>query len=174
MGAVLVIAVGFLGGCSQAPQSPPVAGNIRTALGQAGLKDVSVTQDREKGVVTLGGHVGNDADKARASQIAQSLAAAQVVANEVAILPASDAGPTKTVYADLDKGIASNLDAALISAGYRTGIRHEVKNGVVTLTGTVDTEDQRQQLQKIAQGVPNAQQVVNEIQTRHQKASSTN
>jgi len=163
MGAVLVIAVGFLGGCSQAPQSPPVAGNIRTALGQAGLKDVSVTQDREKGVVTLGGHVGNDADKARASQIAQSLAAAQVVA-----------GPTKTVYADLDKGIASNLDAALISAGYRTGIRHEVKNGVVTLTGTVDTEDQRQQLQKIAQGVPNAQQVVNEIQTRHQKASSTN
>jgi osmotically-inducible protein OsmY len=49
-----------------------------------------------------------------------------------------------------------------------------VKSEVVTLTGTVDTESQRQQLETIAQGVPNAQQVVNEIQTRHQKATSVN
>jgi osmotically-inducible protein OsmY len=75
---------------------------------------------------------------------------------------------------DLDEGIDKNLDAALISNGYRTGIHHSVKSEVVTLTGTVDTESQRQQLETIAQGVPNAQQVVNEIQTRHQKATSVN
>jgi osmotically-inducible protein OsmY len=151
-----------------------VADNIRKSLQGAGFKDVSVTQDRDKGVVTLGGHVAADADRANANQIAQSLAPDQVVANQVAVLPPSDAGPAKTVYADLDKGIANNLDAALISNGYKSGIDHSVKNGVVTLTGTVDTASQRTQLETIAQGVPNTQQVVNEIQTRHQRATSTN
>ncbi|MBK5295295.1 MAG: hypothetical protein JJE04_26910 [Acidobacteriia bacterium] len=31
--------------------------SIRSSLDQAGFKDVSVKQDRDKGVVTLGGHV---------------------------------------------------------------------------------------------------------------------
>jgi len=44
----------------------------------------------------------------------------------------------------------------------------------VTLTGTVDAAKQRTQIDAIAQHVPNTQQVVNEIQTRHQKATSSN
>jgi osmotically-inducible protein OsmY len=74
-----------------------VAGNIRTSLEQAGLKDISVTQDRDKGVVTLGGYVSNDAVKARAGQIAQSMATDQVIANQPAVLPPNDAGATKTM-----------------------------------------------------------------------------
>ncbi len=152
-----------------------MAGNIRASLPtRAGIKGVSVAQDRDKGVVTLSGQVSSNADKARAVQIAQSLAVNQVVANEVAILPPGDTSQTKTLYADLDKGIDSNLDAALITSGYQKDVRHSVKNGVVTLTGTVDTESQRTQVQSLAQGVPNTQQVVNEIQTRHEKATSTN
>jgi osmotically-inducible protein OsmY len=169
-----LLAIGLLAGCSSAPKSPDVAGNIRQSIDQAGLKDVSVTQDREKGVVTLGGHVPTDADKASAEQIARSLAAGQVVANQVAVLPANDPGAVKTVYSDLDKGIESNLDAALISAGYKKGIGHSVKNGVVTLTGTVDTASLRTQVETIAKGVLNTQQVVNEIETRHQRATSSN
>jgi osmotically-inducible protein OsmY len=172
--ATTLFAIGLLAGCSTTQQTPAVADAIRKSLDQAGLKEVSVTQDRDKGVVTLGGHVATDADKANANQIAQSMATDQVVANEVAILPPSGAGPTRAMNADLDEGIDKNLDAALISNGYRTGIHHSVKSEVVTLTGTVDTESQRQQLETIAQGVPNAQQVVNEIQTRHQKATSVN
>jgi osmotically-inducible protein OsmY len=170
----VIFGIGLLAGCSTAPKDPAVAGNIRKSLKQAGLKDVSVAQDRDKGVVTLGGHVPTDADKTNASQIAQSMAAGQVVANQVEVLPVSDSAPAKTIYADLDKGIDSNTDAALISGGYKTGIGHSVKNGVVTLTGTVDTADQRTQIETIAKGVPNTQQVVNEIQTRHQKATSSN
>ncbi len=169
----VLLALGLLAGCSTAPQAAPVADDIRKSLDQAGLKDVSVSQDRDKGVVTLGGHVASDADKARAGQIAQAIATTQVVANEVASLPVVDPGPTKTVYSDLDKGIDNNLDAALISGGYKTGIHHSVKNGVVTLTGTVNTEHERAQIGLLAKGVPNTQQVVNEIQTRHQKATST-
>jgi osmotically-inducible protein OsmY len=45
---------------------------------------------------------------------------------------------------------------------------------VITLTGTVDNEADRAKLEQIARGVPNTQQVVNEIQTKHQKATSGN
>lgn len=169
-----MLATGLLTGCSAVPKSPPVADNIRKSLNQAGLKDVSVSEDRDKGVVTLGGHVAATADQTRAIQIAQPLAPGEVVANEVAVLPPGDSGPTRTMYTDLDKGIANNLDAALISGGYRSGIGHSVRNGVVTLTGTVDTEAQRSQLEALAKGVPNTQQVVDEVQTRHVKATTTN
>jgi hyperosmotically inducible periplasmic protein len=172
--SAVVLAVGLLSACSTIPKTPAVTGSIRKSLDQAGLKQVSVTQDREKGVVTIGGQVATDADKASAAQIAQSLAANQVVANEVAVLPLKDAGPIKTVNTDLDQGIDKNLSAALILGGFQSGIGHSVKNQVVTLTGTVDTENQRAQLGTIAQGVPNTKQVVNEIQTRHQRATSPN
>ena len=165
--AIGFLILGFLSGCAATPSD-----NIRKALVQAGLRDVSVTADRNKGVVTLGGHVAADADKARAAQIAQSLAADQVIANQVAVLPAGDQGSTKTIYADLDKGIDNNLDAALISGGFKAGIRHSVKTGVVTLTGRVDSEGQRTQVETIAKAVPNTVQVVNEIQTSHEKATS--
>ena len=172
VGAAL-LAMGLMAACSTAPQSGLVVDNIRKSLDQAGLRDVSVAQDRDKGVVTLSGHVASDAEKAHASQIAQSFATAQVVANEVAVLPAGNTGDAKAINSDLDKGIDNNLEAALISGGFRTGIHHSVKNGVVTLTGSVNSESERAQIQSIAKGVPNTQQVVNEIQTRHQKATST-
>jgi hypothetical protein len=41
-------------GCSHTANPSDVAANIRIALDQAGLKKVSVDQDRDKGVVTLG------------------------------------------------------------------------------------------------------------------------
>jgi osmotically-inducible protein OsmY len=51
-----------------------------------GCARTTQSQDREKGVVTLGGHVAADSDKAKAAQIAQSVAGSQVVANEGAVL----------------------------------------------------------------------------------------
>jgi len=49
-----------------------------------------------------------------------------------------------------------------------------VKNGVVTLKGSVNSQIRRTQVERIASGVPNVKQVVNELQVRDQKASSTN
>jgi osmotically-inducible protein OsmY len=44
----------------------------------------------------------------------------------------------------------------------------------VTLTGEVTSQDLRGQTQAVAARVPNVQQVVNELQVKNQKASSTN
>jgi osmotically-inducible protein OsmY len=167
--------VGTLAGCSAAStKSVDVSSAIRTSLDQAGLKDVSASQDRDKGVVTLGGHVAADSDKAQAESIAKSLAGNQVVANEIAVIPPRVESAAKKVNADLDKGIESNLDAALIQARLHKTVNYAVKNNVVTLTGDVDSQSKRAQAEQVASAVLNVQQVVNELQVKGQKATSSN
>jgi osmotically-inducible protein OsmY len=47
------------------------------------------------------------------------------------------------------------------------------KNGVVTLKGDVPSQSRRPQLAKLASTVPNVKQVVNELEVKNQKASSS-
>jgi osmotically-inducible protein OsmY len=96
-----------------------------------------------------------------------------VVANQVAVTPPGGGSEARDVNADLDKAIEKNLDAALIERRLNKGVRYDVKNGVVTLKGEVNSQSARGQLEKIAAGVPNVQQVVNELQVKDQKATST-
>jgi hypothetical protein len=70
-----LLIVGTLAGCSEIPKSPDISDTIRKSLNQAGFKDVSENQNRDKGFVTLGGHVPSDGDKSQAESIAKSIAA---------------------------------------------------------------------------------------------------
>ena len=162
--ALLTIVLGLAVGCSKQPQSADVKDATEKSLKDAGFKDVSVSQDRSKGVVTLGGHVDSQEDKARAEAIAQANAAGQVVANEVGVEPAPTAKIAKEVSADEDAAINKNLDAAFTAAGL-TGVKHKTKNGVVVLTGKVSAAATRSQAESAASQIPNVQQVVNEIQS---------
>ena len=169
-----LFAVASFVGCSgTSAKSPEVTSTIRTSLEEAGLKDVSVTQDRDKGVVTLDGKVATASDKAQAESIAKSIAPGQVVANQIAVIPPGGEKDAKTVNSDLDKGIDNNLHAALIQNKLQKGVTYEVKSGVVTLSGEVNSQSRRAQVEQVASGVPNVQQVVNELQVKDQKASST-
>ena len=168
-----VVAAGLLAGCSQTVKTPGVSSSIRIALDQAGLKDVSVAQDRDKGVVTLGGHVASDGDKAQAETLANSLAGGEVVADQIAVLPVGAERDARTMDSDLDKGIEQNLDAALIQNKLRDGVNYAVKSRVVTLNGEVNSQSKRRDVARVAASVPNVQQVVNELQVKNQKASSS-
>jgi len=170
---LVLLVVVTLVGCSTSTKSPDVADNIRKSLDQTGLKDVTVSQDRDKGVVTLGGHVATETDKAQAESLAKSIADGQVVANQIAVIPPGVESEAKTVNSDLDKGIENNLHAALIQNGLLKGVVYDVKNGVVTLTGEVNSQSKRAHVEQMASGVPNVHQVVNELQVKDQKASST-
>ena len=174
-GFIALTFAGMLLGCHEtATQSPDVSGNLRQSLDQAGLKDVSVSQDRDKGVVTLGGHVAADGEKSQAESIAKAIAAGQVVADQIAVTPPGGESAAKTMNSDLDTGIEKNLDAALIQNRLHKDVKYDVKNGVVTLTGEVSSGSVRAEAQQIASSVPNVTQVVNELQSRSQKASSSN
>ena len=168
-----MFAAGVLAGCSQNMKSPDISANIRTALDQANLKSVSVTQDRDKGVVTLGGHVEADGDKANAEAIARSIVGNQVVSDQIAVVPPGAERDARAINADLDKGIEQNLDAALIAGKLHDRVNFAVKNHVVTLTGEVDSQSKRREAERVAGSVPNVQQVVNELQVKNQKATSS-
>lgn len=161
-----------LAGCSRTTASPEVSDNIRKSLDQSGLKAVSVSQDRDKGIVTLGGQVATENDKARAESLARSIAGAQVVANQIAVIPVGLEKEARAVNSDLDQGIEKNLDAALIENKMHDNVKYDVKSGVVSLTGEVDSQYKREQAEKVAARVPNVKQVVNDLQVKNQKASS--
>jgi hyperosmotically inducible protein len=171
--ATLLILAG-MAACSDTPtKSPDVTDNLRRSLDQAGLKDVSVSQDRDKGVVTLTGTTASEDDKAQAESIARSIAGPQVVSDQIAVRPPGYESTAKKVDSDLDKGIEKNFDAVLVRHKLDSAVKYDVKNGVVTLTGHVNSQSRRAWVEKLATGVPNVRQVVNELEVKNQKASSS-
>lgn len=169
--APLVLA-GALLGCST-NKAPDVTDNIRKSLDQAGYKDVNVSEDRDKGVVTLTGNVATESDKDQAESIAKSNAQSLVVADQIAVRPPGAESEAKAVDSDLDKAIEKNLDATLVKHRLKKDVKYDVKNGVVTLKGDVNSPAKRQQVEKLAASIPNVRQVVNEIEVKGQRASST-
>jgi osmotically-inducible protein OsmY len=123
--------------------------------------------------VTLAGHVAAEADKSQAEAIAKSIVGGQVVANQIAVVLTGAESDSKTVNADLDSGIEKNLDAALIQIKPHKLVKYTFKNAAVTLTGEVNTQAQRAMAEKVASQVPKVKQVVNELQVKNQKATSS-
>jgi hyperosmotically inducible periplasmic protein len=174
MTAVLpLMLAGVLTGCSETNKAPDVADGIRKSLENSGYKDVSVSQDRDKGVVTLSGNVPTSSDKAQAESIAKSAAGVQVVANQIAVRPPGNESVAKAVDSDLDKAIEKNVDAVLVKNRLNKDVSYDVKNGVVTLKGDVISQGRRTQVEKLVASVPNVKQVVNELEVKKQKATSS-
>jgi hyperosmotically inducible periplasmic protein len=172
--AVLPLALlGALIGCSESAKAPDVTDNIRKSLDQSGYKDVSVSQDRDKGVVTLTGNVATESDKAQAEAIAKSGAGMQVVANQISVRPPGNESEAKSIDSDLDKAIDKQVDAVLVKNKLKHDVSYDVKNGVVTLKGDVVSQGRRTMVEKLVASVPNVKQVVNELEVKNQKASST-
>jgi hyperosmotically inducible protein len=170
---LVIFAMTFALACTNKAKAPDVSASIRQALDQAGLRDVSVSQDRDKNVVTLTGNVASDNERTQAESIARSIAGTQVVSNEVGVRPTGDESTAKKVDSDLDKGIDNNLEAALVQRKLNHDVKYDVKNGVVTLKGNVTSQSQRTAVEKLAAQVPNVKQVVNELEVKDQKATST-
>ena len=138
---------------------------VKSALEQADLKDVRVSEDTSKNTIRLGGTVHTDDAKNRAANIAQASAGPRVVANEISVEPVGHEGDARKMESNLDDGIENNFKAVLISKGLdKPHIRYNAQNGVLTLKGSVKSTTQRQEAQELAKNTPNVQQVVNEIQ----------
>jgi hyperosmotically inducible protein len=172
--AFLAAALVFGAGCGQQQtKAPDVKDNIKQGLEQAGLKDVSVSQDRDKGVVTLTGTVANDADKSQAESIARAAATGQVIANQIGVRPAGEESMAKDVQSDMDKAIEKNVEAVLAKHKWNKDVSYKVNQGVVTLKGKVNSQSQRTMVEKVVASTPNVAQVVNELEVKNQKATSS-
>jgi len=172
--AFLAAALVFGAGCGQQQaKAPDVKDNVKQGLEQAGLKDVSVSQDRDKGVVTLTGTVANDVDKSQAESIARAAATGQVIANQIAVRPPGEESTAKEVQSDMDQAIEKNVEAILTKHKWNKDVSYKVKQGVVTLKGKVNSQSQRTMVEKVVAATPNVAQVVNELEVKDQKATSS-
>ena len=104
--------------------------------------------------------------------MAKFLAGAQVVADQIAVLPVGAEKEAKAMNSDLDQGIEKNLDAALIQNKMHDNVKYCVKSGVITPTEEVNLLDKRTRVERVATSVANVQQVVSNLQLKNQKASS--
>jgi len=140
---------------------------VQKALEQAELKDVSVSEDKDKNTITLGGTLHSDEAKAKAADVAKGAAGTRIIANEISVQPVGMESQAKDMASDLDEAIEKNYQAALISNRLdKQHIDAKAKNGALTLTGSVHNPTQRQLAQKVASGIPNVQQVVNQIEVK--------
>jgi osmotically-inducible protein OsmY len=89
------------------------------------------------------------------------------------VRPAGEEGTARKAESDLDKAIDKNLEVKLLELNLNHDVRYNVKNGVVTLKGDVPSESKRASVQKLASDIPSVKQVVNELEVRNQKATST-
>ena len=105
--------------------------------------------------------------------LAKTFAGGEVVADQIAVIPPGAASDAKAVNADIDQAIEKNLDAVLIENGMHDAVKYSVKSGVVTLTGNVNSQGARAGAEKLATAVPSVTQVVNVLQVKNQKASSS-
>jgi len=141
--------------------------DVKKALEQADLKDVTVSEDQDKNTITLGGTLHSINAKDKAAEVAKAAANTRIIANEISVQPVGSESDAKAVASNLDDAIEKNYKAALISSGLeKQHVSYKAKNGVLTLSGSVRNATQRQHAEKLAAGIPNVQQVLNQIEVR--------
>ena len=165
-----VLTLIFTVGCSKnRANNPSMKDNVENSLKQAGFDKVNVDEDRDKGVITLKGDVSTQADKERAESVARQAAGNSVIANEL-LVTAGDENTAEKVADKSDDAIESSFKAYVAENKLENQhIRSDVKNGVLTLNGDVDTIAQREQIEKDAAKLPGVTQVVNKLEVKGAK-----
>jgi hyperosmotically inducible periplasmic protein len=172
--AVLLSGALVIAGCNKASH-PDEKAAVNNSLNSNNLSAVSVSQDRDKGVMTLSGNVDTADAKSQAESLAKQAAPDYTVANEIGVRPpqAANAG---AVASNLDSAIEDNFKAAIKAHENLNdqSISGSAKNGTLVIKGTVKTAAQKKEVGSLAKQVPNVQQVVNEIEVKPSKHSSPN
>lgn len=174
--AAAFVCLFLLVGCNH-NQRPDEKYAVDSAMTRNGLGVVKVSQDRDKGVMTLTGDVESATQKTQAEAVAKQSAPDYVVANELAVRPAgADNSQAKAVDNSLDNGIEDNFKAALKAhkALDDQSVHYDATNGTLVLKGSVKTAAQKREAMMLAKNIPNVKQVVNELEVKPDKNSTPN
>lgn len=162
-------------GCNK-PQHPDVKYAVDSAMTANGLGVVKTSQDREKGLITLTGDVESGDQKQQAETVAKQAAPGYAISNELGVRPIGDESQAKAVDSKLDDGIEDNYKAALKAHKNLDdqSISGDAKNGTLVLKGSVKTAAQKTEAMQLAKALPNVKEVVNEIEVKPSKMSTSN
>lgn len=171
LGPTLLMGLLVIACCNKSyPDEKPA---VDQALSSDDFGTVGVSQDRNKGVMTLRGNVAVPGDKDRAGKIAQRAAPDYTIANEIGVRPAQVPGAAGA-DAKLDSAIEDNFKAAVKAHENLNdqSISGSAKNGTLVIKGSVKTPQQKEEAESLAKQVPNVQQVVNELEVKPGKHST--
>jgi hyperosmotically inducible protein len=173
LGITLLLVFG-IAGCNRTTRHPDVKDTVDTAMTRNNLGVVKVSQDRDKGVITLSGDVETDDQKSQAETVAAQAAPGYTISDQIGVRPIGQEGQAKAVDNSLDNGIEDNYKAALKAHQNLDdqSISYDAKNGTLVLKGSVRTNAQKAEAQKLAKSVPNVKEVVNEIEVKPDKDST--
>jgi hyperosmotically inducible protein len=170
--AAILVGAMIVAGCNK-PVHPDEKSAVSDALKNSNLSAVSVSQDRDKGVMTLKGNLDSQDLKNQAENVARQAAPDYTVADEIGVRPAgaSEAG---SVASNLDSAIEDNFKAMVKAHANLNdqSISGSAKNGTLVLKGSVKTARQKKEAEDLAKKVPNVQQVVNELEVKPGKHST--
>ena len=74
-------------GCNSKPAHPDEKSAVTNALSSSILSDVSVSQDQDKGVITLTGDVASADQKTQAETVARQAAPDYTIADQIGVRP---------------------------------------------------------------------------------------
>jgi hyperosmotically inducible protein len=177
LASAAVLAGGLvIAGCQHQPAHADEKSAVTTSLDSNNLSSISVSQDRDKGVMTLTGNVSSDDQKSQAENLAKQAAPDYTVADEIGVRPLGAQSQASAVDSKLDSGIEDNFKAEIKAHKSLDdqSIHAKAKNGTLVLTGSVKTPDQKMEAESLAKKVPNVQQVVNELEVKPSKHSTAN
>lgn len=175
VGAAAVLgAIALLAGCQKATH-PDEKDAVTNSLKSNNLNAVDVSQDRDKGVMTLKGNLASQDMKNQAENLAKQAAPDYTIADEIGVRP-EDVPHAGAIASDVDSAIEDNFKATIKAHENLNdqSISASAKNGTLVLKGSVKTAAQKHEAERLAKHIPNVQQVVNELEVKPGKHSTTN
>jgi len=173
--AVLLMGVLTVAGCNNKAGHADEKPAVTSALSNNNLGAVNVSQDRDKGVMTLTGNLDSQDQKNQAENLAKQAAPDYTIADEIGVRP-PDASGAGSAASNRDSAIEDNFKASLKENASLNdqSIHCSAKNGTLVLKGSVKTVAQKREAEKLAKGIQNVEQVVNEIEVNPKKHSTSN
>ena len=151
-------------GCNSGPKYANVKPRVQNALAMDNLNGISISQDRNKGVITLTGTLSSEQRKLQAEDIAKGAAPKYTVADETTVVPPPSAVVTPS---PTDIAIQTQFNKVVKSHSFldRPGddIKATATKGDVVLTGKVKTDYDKRAAEKLAKEIPNVHQVKNDL-----------
>ncbi|HEY4103340.1 MAG TPA: BON domain-containing protein [Polyangiaceae bacterium] len=150
---------------SAAAQNAPSSTNstVQSAVTAELRKDQRIDRSAlsvqaKDGIVTLTGKVDNAFSKERATRVAEVVRGVRTVDNRLEVVP--EKRPDADVERDVGKALTYNAATA------KMPVRAQVRNGVVTLTGTVRSWQEQQLAERIADAVRGVRFTQNDLTTK--------
>ncbi|NUM54352.1 MAG: BON domain-containing protein [Candidatus Hydrogenedentes bacterium] len=130
------------------------------------LKGLNIGVECDGGSVTIFGVVGNEFAKQSIEKIVMDTRGVNAVTNNITVHAAQSVDPISTVTrAVSDDVVAARVKSNLLVNRYVTtrNLNVKVVDGLCILTGTVDTEAQREAAEKLAASISGVTQVQNDL-----------